>query len=74
MGFYTTRFVVADNDVEAENMAVQMIREDSKFQRVLNQREDPPMIYCEGIEKVQAFEPSSVVQKGFVFYKEDTDS
>jgi len=74
MGFYTTRYVVAQNEQEAENNAVQMLRDDPTLKNILNDKSDPPMIYCEGIEVIDTFEPSTVVNPGYVFYPGETDS
>lgn len=36
MGFFTARFVIAENEQEAENNAVQMLRDDLKLINRLN--------------------------------------
>ena len=74
MGFFTARYVVAENESEAEIKAVQMLRGDPKLKNVLNDKSDPPVIYCEGIQSVEFFNPSTVVQKGYAFYPEESDS
>jgi hypothetical protein len=74
LGFFTTRLVEASDKPQAELNAVQLIREDHKLEGVLNERADPPMIYCEGIEEIEPFDPASVVQLGFTFYPEEAES
>ena len=74
LGFYTTRYVIAENESEAENKAVQMLRDDPQLKNVLNDKSDPPMIYCESIDVINAFELSTVVNQGYVFYPGETDS
>ena len=74
MGFFTNRLVVAYDEEDAENKAVQMLREDPKLKGKLNDSSDPPMIYCEGITVIDAFDPSTVVQHGYSFYPEEPDS
>ena len=74
MGFFTARYVVAENESEAEITAVQMLRGDPKLKNVLNDKSDPPVIYCEGIQSVEVFNPSTVVQQGYAFYPEESDS
>lgn len=74
MGFYTKRFVVAESEADAEKKALQMLRKDPKLEGVLNDRLDPPMIYCEGIEPIEPFDPNDIVQHGYAFYPEATDS
>lgn len=51
-----------------------MLRDDPKLKNILNDKSDPPMIYCEDIQTVDAFEPSTVVQQGYAFYPEESDS
>ena len=53
LGFYTTRYVEARDAKEAELAGVQQIRQDPKFQQVLNQRSDPPTIHVEQIVEVK---------------------
>jgi hypothetical protein len=78
LGFLTTRLVEAQDEAQAEAQAelnaVKLIREDQKLAGVLNERSDPPMIYCEGIEEIEPFDPSSVVQLGFTFFPEEAQS
>lgn len=74
MGFLTARLVIAENEPEAESNAVQMLRDDPKLINRLNDQSDPPVIYCEGIEVVEAFEPSAVTQQGYAFYPEELNS
>ena len=74
MGFYTTRFVNADTPENAENLAVQLIREDSKLREaVINERSDPPTIYAEDIELLQTFEGIKVPGTGYTFYEEESE-
>jgi hypothetical protein len=74
VGFLTTRLVEAQDERQAELNAVQLIREDQKLVGVLNDRADPPMIYCEGIETIAPFDPASMVQLGFTFFPEEAQS
>ena len=74
LGFLTTRLVEAPGQAQAELNAVQLIREDQKLAGVLNDRSDPPMIYCEGIEEIEPFDRESVAQVGFTFYPEEAQS
>ena len=73
MGFYTERYVVAGDLREAELAAVQLLRGDPKLQQALNEKDDPPMIYAEGIIEV---EPGDIpdVAPGLAFYAEDEDA
>ena len=69
LGFYTTRFVEAGNEEEAELAAVQLIRDDSKLKGVLNEKRDPPLIHVENIEESHDRDPE-YPNTGFVFYEE----
>ncbi len=73
LGFYTTRYVEANNAQEAELAAVQLIRDDPELQGVLNERSDPPMIYAEEIIEVTVLD-SKYVNAGYTFYIEDTEA
>ena len=72
-GFFTTRWVKANDEVEAENSAVEMIRQCSKLRSaVLNEKDDPPRIFLEEIYIAGAFEYfRRKPGKGYVFYPED---
>jgi hypothetical protein len=68
MGFYTTRFVEASGTEEAENRAVELIRDDPTLRDVvLNPRDDPPMVFVDEIEEVSALRPAA----GYTFYRQD---
>ncbi len=65
LGFYTTRFVEASNETEAETAAVSALRQDEQLQgTVLNIADDPPLLYADEIEQVSALEKA----QGFAFY------
>ena len=73
VGFYTTRFVEAQDSQAAENFAIQMLRSDSTLQRVLNDHSDPPIIYAEEVEEsVQKHQEYG--NTGYSFYPEEADS
>ena len=55
LGFYTTRFVEALDGAEAENIAIDLVRNDQHLRSsVLNAREDPPMLYAREVEQIDA--------------------
>jgi hypothetical protein len=69
-GFYTTRFVEAQDAEKARAIAEEMIRRDSKLSNgLLNERDDPPVICAELVEEVGMLEPAY----GYAFYPEDED-
>ena len=68
LGFFTTIFVEAVTEQSAEERAVQLIREDRHLRdKVLNNQKDPPMVFAEEIERVEAF-PDTVLNKGYTFF------
>jgi hypothetical protein len=71
LGFMTTRFVESRDEAQAELDAVQLVRKDQGLAGVLNDRTDPPMIYCEGIEKAEPSDAALMMQRGFTFYPEE---
>jgi hypothetical protein len=74
MGFYTTRFVEAENPKEAENLSVELIKNDSKLKdSVLNERSDPPEIYLESIDELESFGGNSVPGNGYTFYPDEDE-
>ena len=68
------RFVQAASEIEAEHVAVELVKQDPKFVGiVLNESGDPPMIHVEDIEEV---EPGDVpeIAPGFAFYPASQDA
>ena len=72
MGFYTTRFVQANNRDGAELLAVDLIRQDKRLKEsVSNERSDPPMIFADEIDVVDESEvPES--SYGYAFFPMDS--
>ena len=69
LGFYTTRFVEAQNDQEAERNAISMVRNDPTLRdRVLNEKSDAPTMFVEEITELQSFEGPNLPGTGFSFY------
>jgi len=70
-GFYTTRFVEAQDVEEAEAVAIGLIRSDAKLSSsILNRREDPPILTVEEIEEVKKLQS----QEGYAFYPEEEET
>jgi len=71
-GFYTTRYVEANDPEDAELKAVQLIRDDSQFSdTVKNEQSDPPMIYLDSLDEVTSFERVKLPGAGYTFYPDD---
>lgn len=72
VGFYTSRFVEAESEEEAENKAMDMWRNDPKLiKSVLNKKSDSPMMYTEEIEELRSFKGHPISGTGFAFYDEE---
>jgi hypothetical protein len=73
-GFYTNRFVEANDLEDAEIKAVQLIRkrEDAKT-AILNKPDDPPMLYAEEIVEIENFDGIKSVEQGLIWHSEDQE-
>lgn len=72
VGFYTTRFVEAENEEAAEYAVMDMLRDDPQLARsVLNESSDPPMMYADEVEELISFKGFPVPGTGFSFYPEE---
>ena len=66
VGFYTTRWVEAENPEEAELKAVALVRQDHSLNiSVRNERDNPPMIYLDTMSEVDSFDGPG---GGYSFY------
>jgi hypothetical protein len=72
VGFYTTRFVEAEDEEGAELAAMDALRGDPKLTKgVLNAKTDPPLMYAEEVEEVGSFEGLPAAGMGFAFYPQE---
>jgi hypothetical protein len=70
-GFYTTRFVEAVDESEAERCAVEYLRQEDRLRgSVLNDPSDPPMIFAEEIDEVPSFDAVEDRSPGLAFYED----
>jgi hypothetical protein len=68
-GFFTSRFVEANDPVAAESAAVQMLRKDAELRGLVrNGPDDPPVIH---VEEITEFDPLDGIknQPGRVWYE-----
>jgi hypothetical protein len=72
VGFYTTRFVKADDEDQAEMKAVKLLGDDPKLHGVLNERGDPPEIIIEEIDQVSADKVAPALQ-GYAFFDDNRE-
>ena len=70
-GFYTTRFVEAPNETEAERLAIETLRQDDRLRGcVLNDRSDPPLLFAEEIAALSSPDTDKSGALGLVFYED----
>lgn len=72
MGFYTTRYVRARNEEEAETRAVQMVRQAKSLRANIRTASLTPMIYVEIIER-RPWWHRFKMQPGFAFWNMDKE-
>ena len=69
VGFYVTRVVDARNSQGAELAAVDLVRNDSWLKgNVLNERDDPPILYAEEIEEIEESDGGGNVNRGLSWF------
>ena len=74
LGFYTTRFVEAQNEEGAEEMAIAVVRDDPKLRSgVLNEQSDTPVMFAEEIVELESFDSRELPRTGFVFYPKENE-
>jgi hypothetical protein len=67
LGFYTTRFVEASDEEEAEYAVMDLLRVELAS-GVLNQETDTPMMYAEEIEELRSFDGHPFPGTGLAFF------
>ncbi len=73
-GFYTTRWVEAQDPEAAEIAAVELVRSDPALVgNVRNPRDNSPMIYLESLREIPSFEGVNPPGTGFTFYEDSAD-
>lgn len=72
MGFFTTRWIEAENPHEAEMIALRHVKTElEKFNVLCNTPDDPPDILIERIKEVSSFGENFVPGSGFTFYEDE---
>ena len=70
-GFFTNRFVEADDEATAEKLAVDQLRAKESLRGIVrNAPTDPPRIYLDEIVELQAFDHLTTLDQGIVWYPE----
>ena len=74
LGFYTTRYVEAEDSALAEFKAAELIQNDKDLnQNVFNTPENPPMLYAEEILELDSFGDVNPPGGGYSFYRYDQE-
>jgi acetolactate synthase regulatory subunit len=70
-GFFTTRFVESADSIDAQNSAVQLIRETQRLRDLVrNALDDPPFMDVTSISELESFDGIENLEPGFVWYEE----
>lgn len=69
-GFFATRFIEANNSSEAENIVMELIRDELNG-IILNDRFDPPILCLEELIELSSFGDNDIPGGGFSWYKEE---
>jgi hypothetical protein len=71
MGFITVVFVTARTSQDAELRAVAVLRRDKELRRGFrNEKNDPPVLFCDEIQEITSFHGCHRPRTGFAFYAE----
>jgi hypothetical protein len=74
-GFYTTRYVEAQDEEAAEYAVMNMLRRDPKLAKgVFNDKSDPPMMYAEEVEEMDSLDRLPSTTTGFAFYPDEKEA
>jgi hypothetical protein len=73
LGFYTTRFVRADNAEQAELQALELLRADPELDVPPDRRSKETIVYFEEIEEIDSI-PEDIPESGtgYAFYNMDS--
>lgn len=70
LGFFTTRFVEAQDEQEAENKTMDMLRVELET-LVQNDKSDSPIMFVEEIDELDSFGEFRVPGTGFTWYPDE---
>jgi hypothetical protein len=71
-GFYTTRCVVAEDEVAAEAVAIALVRAELKDSHMAAFEGDTIAVRLDSIREVSSFQDSAVPGGGFTFFRAGT--
>lgn len=71
-GFFTTRVVEARDEEEAEQKAIEVLRNDTDLvARTQNEESDSPMMFVEEVEELKVFARLRPPRTGFVWFPDE---
>jgi hypothetical protein len=71
-GFFTTRYVEAENPEEAEMKAVQLVRTDQSLQQAVRNEGSSPAIHLSSFLELRSFDGVRPPGRGYSFFPEDS--
>jgi hypothetical protein len=71
-GFYTTRFVVAEDEASAEALAISLVRAELQEQNLSPFQGDRVLVRRKAIEELSSFGTARVPGGGFTFFPANT--
>ena len=69
-GFFTTRFVEAENPEDAENQTIELLRVELAS-LVQNDASDSPVMFVEEVDEIDSFEGLPMPGAGFVWFPDE---
>ena len=70
LGFYATRFVDAESEMDAQKQAMQLVMKNKKLQdSIRNPNDNPPQIHVDEIEQAEITEDDKSKNHIFMFYE-----
>jgi hypothetical protein len=72
-GFFTTRYVEAENAEQAEMKAVQLIRKDQSLKTTAKNEGAKPMVYLDSITELESFEGVRLPGTGYAWFPDDSE-
>ena len=72
LGFFTTRYISVENQSQALNTALDLIREELK-DVVLNEFSNPPIMFQDDLYEVDSFGDANAPGGGFTFFPDEDE-
>ena len=74
VGFYTTVYVEAEGEEQAETEAIDLLRNDQRLNSCISDEEtNPPLMFVEEIEELNSFDGLDLPRTGFSFFPDERE-